>query len=350
MRKAKTLANKRIDEYYPSPRPPLASEAPHNANLTPGVTVGNIVPEMPHNPIPPPLWNAWWCQTCTSLHLVGDGGELIGECIKCQVRDPIRNHVMLDPDEIELVRMTPGLAYNPPSSESGASIPPLSGGGATTLPDIYSSSEEASAGDLVGDVLFPSGGDNDFESDDDKTDLEVSRYSFFDRLEHYMERETIKEDYQKAVELAIMVEAGSIVREMGTVTKEQRATRFFNEYINLIGDISDSRFDDDGVRRNMVQRFKGMRRGEMNAENLLRKYESEMTNLKKFAYKFPGVGDLSKLPSGTAQLQQLKRPVVMKLWVQKFPVRFILLLNFFSHITLCTLSRASSTGQAWTGL
>jgi hypothetical protein len=165
-----------------------------------------------------------------------------------------------------------------------------------------------------------------------------------------MERETIKEDYRKAVELAIMVEAGSIVREMGTVTKEQRAMRFFNEYINLIGDLSDSRFDDDGVRRNMVQRFKGMRRGEMNAENLLRKYESEMTNLKKFAYKFPGVGDLSKLPSGTAQLQQLKRPVVMKLWVQKFPVRFILLLNFFSHVTLCTLSHASSTGQAWTGL
>ena len=82
-----------------------------------------------------------------------------------------------------------------------------------------------------------------------------------------MERETIKEDYQKAVELALMVEVGSIVREMGTVTKEQRAMRFFNEYINLIGDISDSRFDDDGVRRNMVQRFKGMRRGEMNAES-----------------------------------------------------------------------------------
>jgi len=66
-----------------------------------------------------------------------------------------------------------------------------------------------------------------------------------------------------------------------------------------------------------------VRRGEMNAENLFRKYESEMTNLKKFAYKFPGVGDLSKLPSGTAQLQQLKRPVVRKLWVQKFPVSFV---------------------------
>jgi len=180
-------------------------------------------------------------------------------------------------------------------------------------------------------VLFPSGEDNDFEiSCNDKTDLEVSKYSFFDRLEHYMERETIKEENRKAVELALMVEAGSTVRDMGTMTKEIRATQFFNEYINLIGDIPDSRFEDDGVRPNMEQRFKGMRRGEMNAENLLRKYESEMTNLKKFAYKFPGVRDLTKLPSGTVQLQQLKRPVVMKLWMQKFLVSFIvLLLNFF---------------------
>ena len=61
----------------------------------------------------------------------------------------------------------------------------------------------------------------------------------------------------------------------------------------------------------------------MNAENLFRKYESKMTNLKKIAYKFPGVGDLSKLPSGMAQLQQLKHPVVMKLWVQKFPVSLV---------------------------
>ena len=115
----------------------------------------------------------------------------------------------------------------------------------------------------------------------------------------------------------------SIVREMGTMTKEQRSTRFFREYISLIGDIPDSRFEDGGVRQNMEQRFKGMRRGEMNAENLFRKYESEMTNLKKIAYKFPGVGDLSKLPSGTAQLQQLKRPVVRKLWVQKFPLSLV---------------------------
>jgi hypothetical protein len=230
---------------------------------------------------------------------------------------------MLDPDEIEQVKKTPGLAYNPPSSGNRVSIPQPFASDVTTPLDIDTFSDDSSASDLVGDVLFPSGGDNGVESEDEKTDLEVSKYSFFDRLEHYMDHETIKEDNRKAVELALMVEAGSIVREMGTMTKEQRSTRFFREYISLIGDIPDSRFEDGGVRQNMEQRFKGMRRGEMNAENLFRKYESEMTNLKKFAYKFPGVGDLSKLPSGTAQLQQLKRPVVRKLWVQKFPVSLV---------------------------
>ncbi len=32
------------------------------------------------------------------------------------------------------------------------------------------------------------------------------KYSFYDRLEHYMERELIKEENRKSVELAIMVE------------------------------------------------------------------------------------------------------------------------------------------------
>lgn len=59
----------------------------------------------------------------------------------------------------------------------------------------------------------------------------------------------------------------------------------------------------------------------MNPTNLHRKYETEMTSLKKFAYKFPGFGNLSKLPSGTAQLQQLRRPIVAKLWAEQNPAR-----------------------------
>ena len=170
-----------------------------------------------------------------------------------------------------------------------------------------------------------SGGEEDDDDDDDfeaeKTDQEVSKYSFYDRLEHYMDRNLIKEENRKSVELAIMVEAGSNVREMGVMTKELRANSYLREYISILTDIPDSRFEEDSLRASMQHRFKGMRKGEMTAENLLRKYESELTTLRRFAYKFPGAGgNLSKLPSGTAQLQQLRRPLVAKLWVEKNPV------------------------------
>jgi hypothetical protein len=112
----------------------------------------------------------------------------------------------------------------------------------------------------------------------------------------------IKEENRKSVELAIMVEAGANVREMGVMTKELRANRSHSEYVSIIAEIPDTRFEDDSLRASMQHRFKEMRKGEMSAENLLRKYESELTTLRRFTYKFPGVGNLRKLPSGTAWL------------------------------------------------
>ena len=130
----------------------------------------------------------------------------------------------------------------------------------------------------------------------------------------------VSEDNRKAVELAIMVEAGTAVREMSTMTKEMRSKCFHREYLGIITDMSDYRFVDGSVRQNMMQRFKGMRGTEMTAENLLRKYEGEMTSLKKFVYTYLPLGFLSSLPSGTTQLQQLKRPIIAKIWKIKFPV------------------------------
>ena len=136
----------------------------------------------------------------------------------------------------------------------------------------------------------------------------------------------IKEKNLKSVELAVMVEVGANVREMGVMTKELHANRFHSEYVSILADIPDSRFGEDGLRASMQHRFKGMRKGEMSAENLLRKYESELTTLRRFAYKFPGVANLSKLPSGTTQLQQLRRPLVAKLWVEKNLVRQVFII------------------------
>jgi hypothetical protein len=178
-----------------------------------------------------------------------------------------------------------------------------------------------------GNLSFSPGEEDDDDFEGEKTDQEVSKHSFYDLLEHYMEHELIKEENRKLVELAIMVEAGANVREMGVMTKELRANWFHSEYVSIIAKIPDTRFEDDSLHASMQHRFKGMRKGEMSAENLLSKYESELTTLHRFAYKFPGVGNLSKLPSGTAQLQQLRRPLVAKLWVEKNPVGQVIIVS-----------------------
>ena len=95
--------------------------------------------------------------------------------------------------------------------------------------------------------------------------------------------------------------------------------------MNLLAEIPDEMIADTETRDAMKTRFKGMRKGDMNANNLLRKYETEVTALKKFAYSFPGFGDLNKLPSGTLQLQHLRKPVVNKLWVENNQVRVSLI-------------------------
>ena len=118
----------------------------------------------------------------------------------------------------------------------------------------------------------------DSDNDLDRTDLEVSKYPFVDRLIHYMERYPICKENLCSVELAVMVEAGLIVREMGTMTKEKRKQAFYQEYISLLSEIPSERFLADGVHVIMQTRFKGMRKGgDMNPANLMHKYESEMT-------------------------------------------------------------------------
>ena len=63
---------------------------------------------------------------------------------------------------------------------------------------------------------FSVGGDDvDDNMDNDlPTDAEASKYSFLDCLKHYIERAIITEDNHNAVELAVMVEARTTVREM----------------------------------------------------------------------------------------------------------------------------------------
>ena len=159
-RATKTLANEKISEiFHRHPRgADVAVEAPNDVQATAGVLVDfadavtgvTVLPrEIPLVAALPPLWNAWWCGACTALHFVGDGGELIGPCQMCQLRNPVRNHVMLDPDEREELRRTPGLSYQPPGPGVAYPPPPPSRVGKTSgmSPSDHDSSQDSS---LVG--------------------------------------------------------------------------------------------------------------------------------------------------------------------------------------------------------
>ena len=47
-----------------------------------------------------------------------------------------------------------------------------------------------------------------------------------------------------------------------------------------------------------------------------------MTEVKRVALKFPGIGSLTELPSGTNQISDMMRPYIIKLWSKIYPVQY----------------------------
>ncbi|MFM8621859.1 MAG: hypothetical protein ACKOB3_00525, partial [Holophagaceae bacterium] len=91
------------------------------------------------------------------------------------------------------------------------------------------------------------------------------------------------------------------------------------KYQRLIGDISPENFVCETVRNDMLAGYKGVKKG-LTGETLWRKMEREMTEVKTFASKFPGINCPSKLPSGSTQLCRMKKPYIIKLWAERYPV------------------------------
>jgi hypothetical protein len=116
-----------------------------------------------------------------------------------------------------------------------------------------------------------------------------------------------------------MVEAGTTVREMDPMKKEVKDKAFINSYVNIIKEIPDERFEHAAIGAAMLLAYKGARKKILEGGTLWRKYENELNEVRKFALKFLGLGKLSRLPSGTVQLQQMKRPLIIKLWKEKYP-------------------------------
>ena len=114
-----------------------------------------------------------------------------------------------------------------------------------------------------------------------------------------MERAFISAAKFKAVELAIMAEASTIMREMDPMKKETKEKAFLNSYVNIICKITDSilNIKHAAICSAMRLAYKGARTKVMEEGTEWRKYKSGLNDVRKFALKFPGVGNLSKLPS-----------------------------------------------------
>jgi hypothetical protein len=78
-----------------------------------------------------------------------------------------------------------------------------------------------------------------------------------------MERRLINYGNRKTVELAIMIEAGTLMRDRHQMKKEERERLFLSEYMNIIHTIPDSNFESAGIRTEMLRYYKGALKKEM---------------------------------------------------------------------------------------
>ncbi len=114
------------------------------------------------------------------------------------------------------------------------------------------------------------------------TDNEVSKYSFYSCLSHYMEGHKIGEFNCASVELCILFEAGAFVRNMDPMKKDKKEKAFFAKYVSIINEIEDEEFENQLIHSNMHQRYKGAKK-DNNGQSLWQKYETKLTKLLSFA-------------------------------------------------------------------
>jgi len=128
-------------------------------------------------------------------------------------------------------------------------LPPHWGGGevlsVNSTNDSSDDKESEESEPLVGvEVLngSPTFLDNNDQMADSPTDNEVSKYSFFSRLTHYMEGHKISESNRAAVEICLLSEAGAFVRNMDPMKNDIKERAFFAKYISIVNEIEDDQF------------------------------------------------------------------------------------------------------------
>jgi hypothetical protein len=146
------------------------------------------------------------------------------------------------------------------------------------------------------------------------TDAEATKYPFLERVRHYMGGKQIDITYNRvAVEACIFVEVGTVIKDLEAMTIPVMEELFHNKYLCIMRSIPDEHFAHIELRSSMLEMYGGAKKPNT-GRSLLRKYKTYNGAIHKFALHFPGIKSMSKLPSGTTQLSQMKGPVVAKLW------------------------------------
>jgi len=151
------------------------------------------------------------------------------------------------------------------------------------------------------------------------TDAEATKYPFLERVRHYMGGKQIDTYNRVALEVCIFVEVGTIIKDLEAMKIPVMEELFYNKYLRIVRSIPDERFARIELRSSMLEKYGGAKKPNT-GKSLLRKYKTYVGEIRKFSLHFPGIKSMSKLPSGTTQLSQMKGFVVAKLWKVIHPV------------------------------
>jgi len=134
-----------------------------------------------------------------------------------------------------------------------------------------------------------------------------------------MEGKQIDNYNRIAVEACIFVEVGTAIKDLEAMKIPVMEELFYNKHMRIVRSIPEERFARIELHSSMLEKYGGAKKPNT-GRSLLHKYKTYVGDIRKFALHFPGIKSMSKLPSGTMQLSQMKGPVVAKLWKAINPV------------------------------
>ena len=185
---------------------------------------------------------------------------------------------------------------------------------------------------------------NDGRFDDmDRIGEDTSRYSFVERLTHFM-GVPITTANRQCVEIAVLVEVGKIIRGRPTMRKPDMESMALSEHLRLTGEIPLTSFANNHVKVQMRTRLYNAQ-SDLTGKQVWSKAQQWLAKIRnEYVPQFPV--DLAALPSGN-NLSDAVKTFVVRRWKEANPVRIYLfysivimicahLIFFFANILSCS--------------